>query len=159
LVAEPGAHYVSAMIIIACGKALSETRKLQGHGRSWVWYDDAVRDKEYVWDWSKIKEALLETRKLPRNNTDFKTVLARWDHSKWNNPEYMYVSKEILDVLDEAREHVTSGADDWTAAKMATRFLEPLFPTAEERERFTLKDEPEPGWPQKSADLGDYWDF
>ena len=155
---EPGGHYVAAMITLSCGKALSQTPNLQGRGRRWLWYSERCAEPHHVWDWTELKEALLETSKLPRNNTDYKQVLDRYDY-KTATLDDQYVSKENLDALDAARAHVIEGADDWSAAAMADRFLEPLFSAPEERLAFAVKDEPEPGWPDKAADQGSYWYF
>ncbi|KAF2463092.1 uncharacterized protein BDR25DRAFT_385124 [Lindgomyces ingoldianus] len=152
---EEGSRYITGILLLTCGHALSSTAPLlRGHGRSWIWWDDRIKDPEHTWGWQELLEAIMKTSELPRHNTDIKKLRKRWEEARqigfssyWGFSEgpgrdleslhkhYEYVSKEVLEVMDLAREHLRTDERDWTPPEITTKFFNQLFEGNEEGKR------------------------
>lgn len=145
---EEGSRYITGILLLTCGNALAPTPNLQGRGKGWVWWDDRISEPENVWSWEDLKQAVMNTEKLPRGNTNIIALRERWErvheeyykriqetgttddffeeHRNWDE-QAEYVSAQVLEVLDVAREHLRAGERDWTPAEIMAKFLNQLF--------------------------------
>lgn len=141
---EEGARYMTGIILLCCGHALSTTASsLQGRGSKWVWWEDRIADPERTWGWDELTAAVMATAELPRSNTDIEGLRRRWEDTRDDfseNVERMnnwletgeYVSRQTLTVLDLAREHLKTDERDWTPPELAVKFLSPLYEGVDE---------------------------
>ena len=127
---EEGASYIAGIILLTGGHAMSlvERPVLCGYGSRYVWWDDAIKDLEHRWTFAELREAVFATRDLPRGNTDIKVLEGVPGVGK------EFVSREVLEVYDLAREHLRGGDErDWTAPEIEARLLRGLFEGEEAR--------------------------
>lgn len=113
---EPGSRLAMGVLMLTCGKTISEAMGLRGTGKRWMWYDDNIEQPEEEWDWEELKQALMDTEKLPRNHTD-PTVLEK-ELKITGGPVPEYVPQEVLNILDRARSHVKEGKGDLTSQEI-----------------------------------------
>ncbi|KAJ4299063.1 hypothetical protein N0V90_004307 [Kalmusia sp. IMI 367209] len=103
---EEGARFTAGIVMLTSGHAMSSCAPLlQGRGARYVWWEDAIKELDHVWTFHDLRSALLATKRLPRNNTDFLHVFMT-DPSSTTNPYDRlsdYVSNEVLEALDLAR--------------------------------------------------------
>ncbi|KAF2242267.1 hypothetical protein BU26DRAFT_157768 [Trematosphaeria pertusa] len=133
---EEGSRYVTGIIMLSCGHAMSLCAPLlRGRGSRYVWWDDCIKDLDHTWGWSELQDAVFGTKDLPRHNTDtlelYKYAVEVGETAWRNNLEY--VSKEVLDVLDLAREHLQADERDWTPPEIEARLMSGLFENDEAR--------------------------
>ena len=123
---EPLARYCTGILVLTCGHALSQTKRLIGKGKHWTWWSDAIGQLEEFWTWSDLEQAIMQTKHLPRDTFDVPALMeseADWA-TTGDVPEY--VPKEVLHVLDEARAHVQDGARDLNSVEIAAVWLPKL---------------------------------
>jgi len=101
---EPGARYVASIILLACSVELQRAgcrHKGKNHG----FWTKEMDDLTSQWDFTDIRDAVFELRKLPRNNTDGEEMRQRkqYDAEQLN---HLYIPSEVLKALDLAREHL-----------------------------------------------------
>ncbi|KAI9750217.1 MAG: hypothetical protein M1835_001423 [Candelina submexicana] len=122
---EPAA----GLLILTCSTALRDHKGgVKGKGKHWVWYNDEIEEPDTEWSWDDLKQAILDTeRSVPQNNTDFNALVRLRDEQAegpnrlgWGseNQPPEYVSKEAVEMLQLAREHLVSERDDWTSEEM-----------------------------------------
>ncbi|KAI9703743.1 MAG: hypothetical protein M1836_007513 [Candelina mexicana] len=126
---ESGSRYAAGILILTCTTALRDRKGgLKGKGKHWVWYNDEIAEPDVEWSWNDLKQAILDTEKsVPRNNTDFNALVRLRDKQaegpnrlEWgsNDQPPEYVSKEAVEMLQLAREHLISERDDLTSEEM-----------------------------------------
>lgn len=133
---EEGSRFVTGIIMLTSGHAMSQCAGLlRGRGARYVWWDDSIRDLDHVWTFRDLRAALLETKELPRDNSDYTHVCMTECSSTTNPYERMtdYVSREVLEVLDLAREHVEASERDRTPPEIVAKILDPLFDSEDAR--------------------------
>ncbi|KAF2267342.1 hypothetical protein CC78DRAFT_577300 [Lojkania enalia] len=149
---EEGSRYITGIILLTCGHALSSSaRLLRGYGKHWIWYDDRLAAPEHAWGWPELRDAIMATADLPRMNNDITGLRTRWEKiwQEWDahreitgqtlfssDPQQRnsleYVSKNVLHVLDLTREHLRTDERDWTPPEIVAKFLTDLFDGNEE---------------------------
>jgi hypothetical protein len=139
---EEGARYIAGIIILCAGHAMSQVSPmLRGHGAKWIWWDDRFSDPDYTWTFHDLHTAIMSTASLPRTNTQIASLRQRWKrvvdedplpqhHPYIENPEY--VSRQTLEVLDLAREHLRSDERDWTPPELVAKLLNRVYEGKEE---------------------------
>ncbi|KAF2116995.1 hypothetical protein BDV96DRAFT_571384 [Lophiotrema nucula] len=158
---EEGSRYITGVILLAGGHALSTAAPLlRGYGKRWIWWDDRIAVPEHSWGWQELRQAIMATSSLPRSNTNIRRLRNSWERvrSDWDTQadiagnrledrERMrqeqdiwcksseYVSTDVLQILDLAREHLRTDERDWTPPELAAKFLGPMFEKNEEGHR------------------------
>lgn len=134
--AEEGARFTTGVVMLASGHAMSRcARHLQGRGTHYVWWSESIAGMEHVWSFWNLRQALLDTKKLPRDNSDYSKVFTAEDPDSRDHHARMttYVSREVLSVLDWAREHVEASERDCVPQEIVARVLIPLVEKGEAR--------------------------
>ena len=134
--AEEGARFATGIVMLVSGHAMSRcARTLQGRGTHYVWWSESIEGMEHVWSFWNLRQALLDTKRLRRDNTDYSKVFTANDPDSRDNYERMttYVSSEVLGVLDWAREHVEASERDCVPQEIVARVLKPLVEEGEAR--------------------------
>ncbi|KAL9116038.1 MAG: hypothetical protein Q9227_000406 [Pyrenula ochraceoflavens] len=99
---EPGARYCAAILLLCAGNAMEKAAvKSKGKNVS-PWYP-GYADPEEKWDWWDLKRAAMETKELPKDQTD-PAVLAKKYRLCGQKQWFEFVSREELDALEKARE-------------------------------------------------------
>ncbi|KAF2735818.1 hypothetical protein EJ04DRAFT_179684 [Polyplosphaeria fusca] len=150
---EEGSRYIAGVLVLCAGHALATNgAPLRGYGKKWVWWDDRIAGPEHAWGWDELREAIMATKTLSRENTDIVELRRRWERAQadWhaqldrsgNRLEERerlseersnwlrmseYVSRNVLEVLDLAREHLRTDERDWTPPELAAKFLRAMF--------------------------------
>lgn len=120
--AEEGARYVTGIIMLTSGHAMSLAAPLlRGRGRRYLWWEDRVAGLEHTWGWDQLRQAIFDTQGLPRDLYDSPA------------PNTMYVSREVLEAFDLAREHLRTDERDWTPPEIEARLMKGLFENEEAR--------------------------
>ncbi|ORX92792.1 hypothetical protein BCR34DRAFT_580893 [Clohesyomyces aquaticus] len=150
---EEGSRYAAGVLLLSCGHALSLAAPLlRGRGRRWMWWDGEIKDPGYIWGWEELYSVVMKTANLPRGNTDINELRKRWEEAQQDGffsswvpgqvrdvealtKRYEYVSKQVLEVMDLAREHLQADERDWTPPEMTVKFLNQLFEGNEEGRR------------------------
>ncbi|KAK5000291.1 hypothetical protein LTR66_000823 [Elasticomyces elasticus] len=126
---EPGARYAAGIILLTAGQAIKATPFLDAHGKEWIPWISEYDSADVRWTWREVEDALVKTADLPRNNTNSSDCFERALHYEGpgiveeNLHDSMYISHEMLDVLDAARAHIKEGRDDLSSAEVMERFL------------------------------------
>lgn len=116
--AEEGARYITAILMLSCGCALSATPGLRGHGSKWELWDDTIADPESTWGWEKLMAAIMDTADLPRSSNP---QLERLTSTN------TLLSTTNSQVLHLAREHLSNDERDWTPPELVAKFLDQLY--------------------------------
>ncbi|KAF2676200.1 hypothetical protein K458DRAFT_193078 [Lentithecium fluviatile CBS 122367] len=140
---EEGACYTTGIIMLTAGHAMSlVASQLRGRGTRYIWWDDSFADAEHTWGWDELSAAIYATRDRPRNLTDI-TRKHMYDPSRLEFPpvegyrgvreRLEYVSRQVLEVYDLAREHLRADERDWTPPEIEARLVRVFFESAEAR--------------------------
>ena len=136
---EEGARYITGMIVLTCGHSMSlVTPELVGHGSRYIWWDDTIKDLQHTWTFSDLRAAVFATRDLPRTNTDWRATVKRQLQASASTlgttgNDNEFVSREVLEVYDLAREHLRGGERDWTPPEIEAKLVRGLFEREEAR--------------------------
>ncbi len=132
---EPAARYAAGVLILTCSAALRDHNGgVKSKGKGWSCWCKYLQEPEVKWGWKDIEQAIQKTEQsVPQNNTDFSAVVRLRDEQnegpnrlEWasENQPPEYVPKEVVSILQSAREHLSphpfsSGRrDDWTSKEM-----------------------------------------
>ncbi|KAH7127168.1 hypothetical protein B0J11DRAFT_505877 [Dendryphion nanum] len=143
---EEGARYITGILMLTCGHALSENSwLLHSRGSKWLYWSNHLSDPDRTWGWNDLRSAVMSTVNLPRANTNIQVLRKRWE--RWTHIDPMerqtmgltlwpeYVSRDTLAVLDLAREHLRADERDWTPPELVSKLLNGMFEDMDEAKK------------------------
>ncbi|KAI9717208.1 MAG: hypothetical protein M1828_007401 [Chrysothrix sp. TS-e1954] len=132
---EPAARYTAGILILTCSHALTKLSDLRGKGKDYVPWNGDYAEPDAIFTFEDVRQAIFETEKLPRDNTDGIECFHRaWEHGDYfeHPTDFHHISQETLDVYDCAREHLNGSREDWTSEQVMDKFLYGLNPEENE---------------------------
>ncbi|KAJ7054041.1 hypothetical protein C8F01DRAFT_1165664 [Mycena amicta] len=126
----PASRFAAAIIALTCWTSLEAARPpIKGRGSAYVWWNGSFSNEE--WGLDRLKEDLLATSQLPRDNWNAGLLMAEMNAHRLGGAVAEYVPLECIMMLDAARQHVHDGGTDWplrdyTSEEVVTLVLDVL---------------------------------
>ena len=126
---EAGSRYIAAILVLVCGNAIRNSAPpVCGHGTYWHMYEDDIQNLNVRWGWPKVESSFMRTEDLPRENADIEKFWRFWNMIPSlggylvATTQHEYVSTEVLEALDVAREKTKKGERDWSTEEVIDKF-------------------------------------
>ncbi|KAF7307501.1 hypothetical protein MIND_00544600 [Mycena indigotica] len=111
----PASRFAAAILVLTCWTTLESARPpIQGRGTDYVWFNGSYSTE--LWDLDRLKDGILATSKLPRENWDVSFLQADINSQSGEGRRIVipeYIPLECITMLDAAREHIYNGGIEW----------------------------------------------